>query len=186
MEKILKINDIEYIQRKAVKDIEKERDEALEKLKQISRILGADTVVEETIEETVKKTTTRKKPSYGKDNDLYQIPKSAQMLWQIRFMNEFGQFFNKDNRKLKIKMKHVLEMQKTLSKNTTNGDIKALGKRIGLDYQMIHRLAYNYKEGIFDKFIKEWNQRTQPTVARKNLPIQNNPEKRKESGMYGI
>lgn len=190
MKDIHNIDGVDYIRRDLIEDIEKERDEALEKLKIINKIIHGTYSIEE-IQPKVKKSKKSKKTgnvpyTYGKKDDPYQIPKSAQQLWKIRFMNDFGQFFNKDNRKLKITIKHVLEMQKTLSKSTTNGDIKKLGKNIGLDYAMIHKLAFNYKEGVFDKFIKEWNQKTQPTISRKHLPTQNNPEKRKEAGIYGI
>lgn len=173
---IINLNGIEYIKRDRIKEIEKERDEALLKLKTIENIIHNSNETE----------SPKKSSTYNKTNEPYSIPQSAKMLWDIRFMNDFGQFFNKDNRKLKINIKHVLEMQKTLSKTTTNGDVKELGKKIGLDYQMLHRLAFNYKEGIFDKFIKQWNQSTAPVQSRKNLPVQNNPEKRKEAGIYGI
>ena len=186
MKDIHNIDGVDYIRRDLVKDIEEERDKALEKLQLINKIIHDTYSVEETQPKSEKIKKTGKIPyTYGKKDDPYQIPQSARQLWKIRFMNDFGQFFNKDNRKLKINIKQVLEMQKTLSKNTTNGDIKQLGKDIGLDYAMIHKLAFNYKEGIFDKFIKEWNQK-QTLPKPKKLPTQNNPEKRKEAGIYGI
>lgn len=179
---IINLNGVEYIKRDTIKDIEKERDELIKRLQAISDIVGLPNNKKE-----VKTEKNSQRPyKYGKPDEPYQVPKSAQMLWNIRFMNDFGQFFNKDNRKLKVNIKHVLELQKTLSNSTTNGDIKALGKQIGLDYQMIHRLAYNYKEGVFDKFIKEWNKKQSTIIKRKNLPVENNPEKRKEAGIYGI
>ena len=193
MKDIHNIDGVDYIRRDLIKDIEKERDEALEKLKIINKIIHGTYSIKE-IQPEVKKVEKKVKKSkktgnvpytYGKKDDPYQIPKSAQQLWKIRFMNDFGQFFNKDNRKLKINIKQVLEMQKTLSNSTTNGDIKQLGKDIGLDYAMIHKLAFNYKEGVFDKFIKEWNQK-QTLPKPKKLPTQNTPEKRKEAGIYGI
>ena len=180
---IINLNGVEYIKRDTIKNLEQERDELIKKIEAISDIINPSTKQKEI--KTEKKAKHRPY-KYGKSDEPYQIPKSAQMLWNIRFMNEFGQFFNKDNRKLKITIKHVLELQKTLSKSTTNGDIKELGKEIGLDYQMIHRLAYNYKEGIFDKFIKDWNKQQSTIITRKNLPVENNPEKRKEAGIYGI
>ena len=161
---IINLNGVEYIK--------KERDEALEKLRIIENVLGQK--------------NTQPIISKGvKDTDVYTVCESYQSLYDIRFMNDKGEFFLKNNRKVPFDIKAVFEVRKKLGIQSTVREARDLRKSLNLNEYGFGKLVYNNQYGIFDKFIDEWNERTQPKVGRVSLPTQNNPEKRKENGIYG-
>lgn len=193
MEEILEINGVTYIKKDAIADIKKERDEAVKSLNMIREIVGVSfkdlkTMINEDIikeqSKVIRPTIDGVKRVTRKRTDIFEPVESSKKLFKIRYMDNEGVFHTKHNRALKVTIKHVFEVQKALHNNVTNGEIDDLAKKLGINYQIIHRLIYNYQEHVFDKFIAQWNKQTQPTVGAKNKPIQNNPEKRKESGLY--
>lgn len=188
---IINLNGVEYIRKDRIADIEKERDNAVRDLNMMKEIIGKSfedlavfinskrEVTEEEPKEKVNKVKAVRKPK-----DAFTPVQTAQKLFKIRHMDSNGVFFTANNRPLKVTIKHVFEVQKALHNNVTNGEIDELAKKLGINYQILHRVVYNYQEHVFDKFINQWNKQTQPTVGAKNKPIENNPEKRKESGLY--
>ena len=99
-------------------------------------------------------------------------------------MTQDGLFFTPNHKSLMITIKHVLQVQRFLHKNVTNREVDEFAKKLGFNYQIVHRVIWNYQQHYFDKFIKRWNKMTQPVVGMQHKPIQNNPEKRKEAGIY--
>ena len=193
MEEILEINGITYIKKERIADIEKERDKAVADLNKMKEILGksfkdlAVFITEEQIKEEpkiIKPTTTKVQRGTRKRADAFEPVKTAQKFFKIHHMDEHGDFYAINNKPFSFTIKHVFEVQKALHNKVTNGEIDDLAKKLGINYQIIHRVVFNYQNHIFDKFINQWNKQTQPIVGAKNKPIQNNPEKRKESGLY--
>ena len=174
MEEILNINNVEYIKRDTVKDMENELKELKKIMGQINQLSGFDVPID---------TTTRHhKRTNHKDNKVYEVPPSGREYWEIRFMDENGRFFSKNNRKLKVTIKEVIIATNTLSATTTVKEARELRKQLKLNEYTFNRLVFNIHKATFDKFIRQWNRMTQPKVGNSNMPTQNNPEKRKEMG----
>lgn len=180
MEEIININGIEYIKRERVKDIETELKNLKEIMEQINKLSNNKPIDLTTRHETPQKRVRLN----GNDNDVFQVPPTSKEDWEIRLMDDDGNFFSKNNRKLKITIKEVFIVQKELGRSTTVKQARELRKRLELNEYTFNRLVYNLQQGNFAKFIKQWNQKTQPVVGKKQVSFENNPEKRKESGMY--
>lgn len=189
---IINLNGVEYIRREKIADIEKERDDAVKDLNAMKEILGKSfkdlasfiDLKTQNKEELNQNNQNRSQKIIRKPEDAFEPVQTAKRLFKIRYMNSDGVFFTENNRPLKVTIKHVFEVQKALHNNVTNGEIDELAKKLGINYQILHRVVFNYQEHAFDKFINQWNKQTQPTVGARNKPIENNPEKRKESGLY--
>ena len=178
MEEIMNINGTEYIKRELVKDMENELAEMKKIMSEINKLSFLNNIPTDT-------TTRHTQRVNNSDNDNYQVPPSGQELWEIRLMNNNGEFFAKtNNRKLKVTIKEVFIVQKEFTRNTTVKQARELRKQLNLNEYTFNRLVYNIQQGIFTKFIKEWNKNTQPRVGKKQVPFENNVEKRKESGIY--
>lgn len=180
MEEIININGTEYIKRERVKDIETELKNLKATMEQINKLtngIPTDTITRH--ESPYKRTRVN-----NSDKDVFKVPPASQEDWEIRLMDDDGNFFSKNNRKLKVTIKEVFIVQKELSRSTTVKQARELRKRLELNEYTFNRLVYNLQQGNFAKFIKQWNQKTQPVVGKKQVSFENNPEKRKESGMY--
>ena len=193
---IINLNGVEYVKRNKITEIEAERDKLQKDLEAIRKIVGVSlkdaseilTEVKEKQEEK-KEEKQQKKKTYNrrpnrKPYDAFEPLDSAKKLFKIRHMDEDGKFFTANHKPLVVTIKHVLEVQKFLHKNVTNKEVNDLAKKFGINYQIVNRLVWNYQQHTFDKYIAQWNKMTQPKVGMKNRPIQNNPEKRKEAGIY--
>ena len=171
-------NGVEYIKRESVKEMESELKQMKEIMKEINKLSLFTNVSTDT-------TTRHTQRVNGNDSNIYQVPPSGQELWEIRLMNNDGEFFSKvNNRKLKVTIKEVFITQKELSRNTTVKEARELRKKLNLNEYTFNRLVYNIQQGVFSKFIKQWNKMTQPVVGEKQIPFENNPQKRKENGVY--
>ena len=193
MEEILEINGVTYIKKERIAEIEKERDKALKDLELIKKVLGqsfkdlSSIITEDTIEEQpkiVRPTLDKVRPVIRKRKDACVPVNSAQKLFRIRHMDDKGRFFAQNNKPFSFTIKQVLIIQKTLYDGITNGEVDDLARELDINYQILHRIIYNYNKNIFDKFIIKWNNMNQPVVSAKNKPVENNPEKRKESVLY--
>ena len=192
---IINLNGVEYVKRSRIVDIEKERDVAQKDLEAIRQIVGSslkdvsnvlsktDDIKQKVELEEPKPRKINRRPN-RKPNDLFEPLESSCRPFQIRYMNKEGKFFTANNKPLLVTIKHVLELQKFLHMKVTNYEVDELAKKFDLNYQIVHRLVWNYQQHIFDKYIAQWNKMTQPVVGMKNKPIQNNPEKRREMGIY--
>lgn len=192
---IINLNGVEYVKKDKIASIIQERDNAVQELNTIKEIVNKSfkdlasfmSIEDNTITEKVvtNNNVVRKgQKALRKPEDAFEPVQTAKRLFQIRHMDNDGIFYSVNNRPLKVNIKHVFEVQKALHSNVTNGEIDRLAKKLDINYQVLHRVVYNYQEHVFDKFINQWNKQTQPTVGAKNKPIENNPEKRKESGLY--
>lgn len=192
MKTIFKIDDVEYIRKDEYDKVKND----LDKIKSVIRtsfdelkilmdagLIDTKTKVIET-QPAIENTTIETKKSsiiHRKSNDPYQTPEYGKNIWDINIMDDNGNFFT-DKRKLKIHIKHVLKAQRYIRKNMTFDDFAELRNMLGLDYYLTHRLIYNIQEGVFKPYIQQWNKQTQPKIGNKDVPLQNNPEKRKEMG----
>ena len=172
---IINLNGTEYIKRDTVKKMEQELTDLKKIMEQINNLstgMPTDTV-------------SRHKRVNVDDDAVFVIPKSAREKWSIRLMDEDGKFFSKMNKELKFTIKDVLIANNVYSDKMTVKEAKFLKKRLNVNGYVFNRLIYNLSEGVFAKFIHEWNEKHQPVISKWKLPTENNPEKRKESVLYG-
>lgn len=185
---IINLNGEEYVKRSKIFDIEKERDKAQADLEAIKKIVGIsleessdvlyDDLESKSTEVKISPKRTRRQP------DAPFTPlKSAKKPFKILYMTQDGLFFTPNHKSLMITIKHVLQVQRFLHKNVTNREVDEFAKKLGFNYQIVHRVIWNYQQHYFDKFIKRWNKITQPVVDIQHKPIQNNLKKRKEASI---
>ena len=179
MEEIINLNGVEYIKRSTVKEMENELKGMKEIMKQINQLSLLDKIPTDT---TTRHATKRVRTN-DSDNAIYKVPPSGQELWEIRMMNENGEFISKNkNRKLKITIKEVFIAQKELSRNTTVKEARELRKKLELNEYIFNRLIFNIQQGAFTKFIKQWNKMTQPVVGEKQIPFETTLKREKRVG----
>lgn len=188
---IINLNGEEYVKRSKILDIEKERDKAQADLEAIRKIVGisleeASDVLYNNLESKSSevKIKTKTKRTRRQPDAPFTPLESAKKPFKILYMTQDGLFFTPNHKSLMITIKHVLQVQRFLHKNVTNREVDEFAKKLGFNYQIVHRVIWNYQQHYFDKFIKRWNKMTQPVVGMQHKPIQNNPEKRKEAGIY--
>ena len=69
-----------------------------------------------------------------------------------------------------------------MSENMTIEDIEKIGEKLKLSKEVVGRIIYNLDKGVFDPIFRTYENLR---YSHKKIPIQNNPEKRKEMGLYG-
>lgn len=172
---IINLNGTEYIKRDTVKKMEKELTDLKKIMEQINNLsTGIPTG-----------TVSRHRRVNIDDDAVFVIPSSSKEKWSIRLMDDDGRFFSKMNKELKFTIKEVIIAKNHYSKNMTVKEAKELRKKLNLNNYAFNRLLFNLNEGVFDKFITQWQEKTQPVISKWKIPTENNPEKRKESGLYG-
>ena len=185
MEDTLVINGVTYIRQSQVAEMEQN----LENIRQIvnsalndvSALVNSQSVVQSNNQVTKKKIKT---PKIKRDISL-KIREATMVPYEISRMDNSGNFYSIHNRKYIFTMKDVLLIRKEFGINTTNHDIKKLSEKMSLGINNIHRIIYNLEIGTFDKYIKEWLESVNEVkVTGHHAPVENNPQKRKESGIY--
>lgn len=186
MEDILEINGVTYIKKSQVEEMEQN----LAHIKKIVNSALADVsalVNNQPITEPVKKAATKKTESAPKlkRKIALRLRQAAQRPYKIKQMDDSGNFYSKHNRKFVFTIKDVLLVRKEFGVTTTDKDVKVLSKKLSLSIDNIHRIIYNLEIGTFDNYIKEWlTSVNEVKVTGRHAPIENNPQKRKESGVY--
>lgn len=176
MEDIITLNGVEYVKKETIKEMEAELKNLKAILIDVHRLTG-------NISNDVAATKSSRAKINVNDEDIFKIPPTAQTTYEIKFMSDNGEFFTKNNRKLKeITIKEVFIAQKEISRGTTVKEARELRKKLGINNYTFNRLVYNVQQGTFTEFIRQWNKKTQPIVGKKQVPFENNVEKRKEKG----
>ena len=70
-------------------------------------------------------------------------------------------------------------IKKNISSDMTYKDANDIAKFLELSLQTVSRLIWNLNTGVFDKTFQEYENKL---YGRKKLPLENNPQKRKENG----
>lgn len=110
-------------------------------------------------------------------------PKShQQQLPKIRKLNKDGTFVvGRGNGKIaKWDINIILKLKKYIPSDLSNREI---AKNVGLDPGTAGRLMFMIETGKFDKYLREWEQMQANQIYNKNrkVPVENNPQKRREN-----
>ena len=187
---IINLNGVEYVKKDKLEVLEKEKLEAEKQLQLIKDAIGKSlTDLQDLMNSNVlhmnESGVLKKNPGSIKDTDVFSICESYKIPYQIKLMNDIGQFFSKTNRQLKFTIKHVLKIQEQYYSSMTVAEARELREELKLSPFLFGTIIYNLQEGTFDKYIQQFTDKQLPKVNRNfKMPIENNVEKRKESGYY--
>ena len=79
-------------------------------------------------------------------------------------------------------MDRVYFIKKSMSEDLSKEDIEKIGEKLKLSREVVGRIIYNIDKGVFDPIFKTYENLR---YTHRKIPVQNNPEKRKEMGIYG-
>ena len=184
--KILDIGGIEYIQKteydKAQKDIDNIKQLVSSSIAGLNDFLVAQNPKQ--IKKEIKEAPKRK-GCYALRNPKLKIRKSGQREYHIIRMDKTGNFWGKPNKKLIFDIHDVMAINKRYSSQTSKDDIAKMARDCQLPVDTIYRIIYNLDKNILKPYIKEWLSAVNDIkIKTKKISVQNNPQKRKEMGIY--
>ena len=202
MDKILEINGIKYIQKaeydKAQKDLKNVKkivsasianltgflnDESVDAKPKVAKATVAKTTVSK--KTVAKKPTTKRSKVYSLRSKHLSLYPSEIAIYSDLKMNKDGEFHGYHNRPLKFNIRHVISINKEYCSSTTTKDVAKWAREFGFTMNTIHRIIYNLDHGTFVDFIKEYlSSANDISIKHKQVETQNNPQKRKEAGIY--
>lgn len=101
---------------------------------------------------------------------------------KIKRMNKDGTFQIglRGGTKAKWTINTVLKIKKELKEDS---GFRSIGKKLGLDAITVARLSYMLETGKFDKYLSQWEQIQADQIYKKvrKVPVENNPQKRREN-----
>ena len=184
--KILDIGGIEYIQKteydKAQKDIDNIKQLVSSSIAGLNDFLVAQNPKQ--IKKEIKEAPKRE-GCYALRNPKLKIRKSGQREYHIIRMDKKGNFWGKPNKKLIFDIHDVMAINKRYSSQTSKDDIAKMARDCQLPVDTIYRIIYNLDKNILKPYIKEWLSAVNDIkIKTKKISVQNNPQKRKEMGIY--
>ena len=184
--KILDIGGIEYIQKteydKAQKDIDNIKQLVSSSIAGLNDFLVAQNPKQ--IKKEIKEAPKRK-GCYALRNPKLKIRKSGQREYHIIRMDKTGNFWGKPNKKLIFDIHDVMAINKRYSSQTSKDDVAKMARDCQLPVDTIYRIIYNLDKNILKPYIKEWLSAVNDIkIKTKKISVQNNPQKRKEMGIY--
>ena len=119
-----------------------------------------------------------RKPSFGKFayNGYHARP------YIIVRVDRNGKFYG-TSREFSFNMDQVLYIKKRCSDDLTYWDISKISEKLNLGKGVVGRIIWNLEQGNFDKFIIDYQNQM---YAKPKPIVENNPQKRKEMGLYGV
>lgn len=184
--KILDIGGIEYIQKteydKAQKDIDNIKQLVSSSIAGLNDFLVAQNPKQ--IKKEIKEAPKRE-GCYSLRNPKLKIRKSGQREYHIIRMDKTGNFWGKPNKKLIFDIHDVMAINKRYSSQTSKDDIAKMARDCQLPVDTTYRIIYNLDKNILKPYIKEWLSSVNDIkIKTKKISVQNNPQKRKEMGIY--
>ena len=188
--KILDIGGIEYIQKaeydKAQKDIDSIKQLVSSSIAGLNDFLGAQVIAQKPkqIKKEIKEAPKRE-GCYALRNPKLKIRKSGQREYHIIRMDKTGNFWGKPNKKLIFDIHDVMAINKRYNSQTSKDDIAKMARDCQLPVDTTYRIIYNLDKNILKPYIKEWLSAVNDIKIKiKKISVQNNPQKRKEMGIY--
>ena len=196
MDKILTINGIEYIQKteydKAKKDVDNIKELVSSSIAGLNDFLGTQVIAQsvaqkpqQEIKKEVKEEVAKPTEYYSMRSKHLKIRVSGRREYKIIRMTTDGYFYAKPNRKLVFDVRSVMQINKRYNSSTNKKDVVKMAKDCQLPVDIVYRIIYNLDKGIFKPYIKEYLSSVNDIkIKAKKIAVQNNPEKRKEAGIY--
>lgn len=189
--KILDIGGIEYIQKaeydKAKKDVDNVKQLVSASIAGLNDFLGAqlpNQSIPQKIEQETKK-EVKHEDVYSQRSKHLKIRVSGQRKYKILRMSEDGHFYAFPNVELVFDVRDVIEINKRYNSSTTKKDVKKIARDCQLPVDIVHRIIYNLDIGVLKPYIKEYlSSVNNIKIKAKKIETQNNPQKRKEAGIY--
>lgn len=184
--KILDIGGIEYIQKaeydKAQKDIDSIKQLVSSSIAGLNDFLVAQNPKQ--IKKEIKEAPKRE-GCYALRNPKLKIRKSGQREYHIIRMDKKGNFWGKPNKKLIFNIHDVMAINKRYSSQTSKDDVAKMARDCQLPVDTTYRIIYNLDKNILKPYIKEWLSAVNDIkIKTKKISVQNNPQRRKEMGIY--
>lgn len=194
MEKILEINGVEYIQKaeydKAKSDVDNIKQLVSSSIAGLNDFLGAqlpNQSVNQSVNQEVKTEGTKVQHTnlHSQRSKKLKIRISGQREYKILRMSDDGYFYAFPNVELVFDIRDVMEINKRYNSSTAKEDVKKMAKDRNLPIDIIHRIIYNLDIGVLKPYIKQYLSSVNDIkVKAKEKAVENNPQKRKEAGIY--
>ena len=190
MDKILEINGVEYIQKaeydKAKSDVDNIKQLVSSSIAGLNDFLGAQ-LPNQAVNQEIELETTKVQHTnlYSQRSKNLKIRISGQREYKILRMSDDGYFYAFPNVELVFDIRDVMDINKRYNSSTSKKDVKKMAKDRNLPIDIIHRIIYNLDIGVLKPYIKQYLSSVNDIkVKAKEKAVENNPQKRKEAGIY--
>lgn len=190
MDKILEINGVEYIQKaeydKAKSDVDNIKQLVSSSIVGLNDFLGAQ-LPNQAVNQEIELETTKVQHTnlYSQRSKNLKIRISGQREYKILRMSDDGYFYAFPNVELVFDIRDVMDINKRYNSSTSKKDVKKMAKDRNLPIDIIHRIIYNLDIGVLKPYIKQYLSSVNDIkVKAKEKAVENNPQKRKEAGIY--
>lgn len=190
MDKILEINGVEYIQKaeydKAKSDVDNIKQLVSSSIAGLNDFLGAQ-LPNQAVNQEIEVETTKVQHTnlYSQRSKNLKIRIAGQREYKILRMSDDGYFYAFPNVELVFDIRDVMDINKRYNSSTSKKDVKKMAKDRNLPIDIIHRIIYNLDIGVLKPYIKQYLSSVNDIkVKAKEKAVENNPQKRKEAGIY--
>ena len=142
------------------------------------------------IENNVFDNVIKKFKNKKNDDEEYKVSGFYQRSFAIAsFDVENGIFVFGNGTTSQFTIHDVIDIKnKVINKKITKSRAKIIASGYDFNFGIFERIVFSLKKGVFDSYIEEWKRRINNigTPVKKEPVVQNNPEKRIESGFGGV
>ena len=134
-----------------------------------------------------KKDTMKQKRGRIRKNDPFQYKKSHKTRFNIGgVMSNGGILYTNRKSPAKWNIQQAILIRKAMNHDSINGlsysDVDGIVKKVKLSKNLVVKIMYNIEFGDLTKEIEKWKVKYNQKKITDPKPIQNNPQKRRESG----
>lgn len=185
MDKVININGVEYIQKaeydKAKNDIDTIRKFVSSSITDLSKLVNVAPLTqksEQLITQVSGKSVIQR---HSKRSKHIKFNGTNGQKYSIENMNKEGKFsLHEQRRPLDFSIHEVAIIDKRYTETMTMNDVKQLARELHISSHTVMRIIYNIDAGVFDTYINLYiSQLNKKIDFNKEIPIENNPEKRR-------
>ena len=185
----VQIDGIKYVPVTEVKSLQiKKIRQVLESQKYLSK--SAIEEIIKALDESPKKESPKVKSKPKKASSQYNYDKLAKTHFNISGVLSNGSVLYKTRKSpadWKIQQAIIVRsnMNNDTCKGVTHQDIRKLAKKVNLSEAMVRKIMFNIEHGDMVNWINYWNTKFNQKPLKATKPVENNPQKRRESVLYG-
>lgn len=136
------------------------------------------------------KKSKHKTGGYLKSLEPFKYNSVNGKIMQVKDVLPDGRILLGKGRIAKWRIQQAIVIKESMNKNTSNGmtyaDTIEIAKKVRLDKETTRRIMYNLEYGDLGVHIGKWRLNYVVNAPKKQAkPIENNPQKRRESAIYG-